>query len=407
MDTVQITTAATRSPRSGPHDLSRARVRAALEPRKEPYWAAPIRKGQHVGLRKISAQEASWIARYRAEGGIQEYKRLGLLRPDFDFDQAKADAERWFREKAAGGASSDVVTVADACRAYLAELRAGKRETAAHDAERRFERTVYGREAAARGIKEEVRKIAPHRIASVPLSKLTVTELKDWRNNLPAKNLSTANRTLTVIKAALNLAVVNNPALLATKGLEWSAVVPHEIKEDTRRTLVLDLKQRRALLAAAVGLVRNLIEATSLTGARAGELTHAAVSQFKPRERKLILTGKTGSRTVDLSSAAVRLFKRLAKGKAPDRHLLEREEGKPWGHSDWDEFVKDAAKLAKLSPKTCLYTLRHTWISEQLAGGMTTLDVARLAGTSLVMIERHYGKTSKDVQQRLNRVAML
>jgi site-specific recombinase XerD len=401
MDTVQPKSTAPERRRSGPRSIHLVSVRAELAPRREPYWGVPLRKGHHVGLRKISAQDASWIARYRPEGGKQEYHKLGLLRPDFGYDRAKVEAEKWFKEKAAGAPPSDVVTVEDACRAYLAEKRAANQEAKADDAERRFERVIYGR------VKSSRRKaIEPNSIAKVHLSRLTVTQIKKWRNELPIKNLSTANRTLAAVKAALNLAVTNNPAL-ATKGLEWSAVVPHEIEEDTRRLLVLDLKQRRALLAAAVGPVRDLIQATSLTGARAGELTHATVSQFKPRAHEITLSGKTGTRPVKLSAAACALFKRLAKGKKPNERLLTREEGKAWGHSDWDELVKDAAKAAKLPPETCLYTLRHSWISEQIAGGMTTLDVARLAGTSLVMIELHYGKVSKDVQQRLNKVAML
>jgi integrase len=147
-----------------------------------------------------------------------------------------------------------------------------------------------------------------------------------------------------------------------------------------------------------------------LTGARAGELTSAKVSQFKPRAREIILTGKTGKRKIKIQAAAVTLFKRLAKGKALDAHLLTRDDGTPWGHSDWDELVKAAATRAKLPADphtgTCLYTLRHSWITEMIADGMTTLDVARLAGTSLQMIEKHYGKASKDVEARLNKVKM-
>jgi hypothetical protein len=39
-----------------------------------------------------------------------------------------------------------------------------------------------------------------------------------------------------------------------------------------RRDLYLDLEQRRALLAASHGALRDLLEAAMLTGARAGEL---------------------------------------------------------------------------------------------------------------------------------------
>ena len=44
------------------------------------------------------------------------------------------------------------------------------------------------------------------------------------------------------------------------------------------------------------------------------------------------------------------------------------------------------------------YSLRHFYISEQLANGAEVMDVARNCRTSLVMIDKHYG------QVRLERV---
>ena len=35
--------------------------------------------------------------------------------------------------------------------------------------------------------------------------------------------------------------------------------------------------------------------------------------------------------------------------------------------------------------------LRHSWITTALTSGMSTLDVTRLVGTSLLMIEKYYG----------------
>ena len=58
--------------------------------------------------------------------------------------------------------------------------------------------------------------------------------------------------------------------------------------------------------------------------------------------------------------------------------LLVRDDGQPWAHSDWDELVSDAANAAKLPAGTCLYTLRHSWISTAPRGGMSTLEIARL-----------------------------
>ena len=118
--------------------------------------------------------------------------------------------------------------------------------------------------------------------------------------------------------------------------------------------------------------------------------------------------GKTGSRTVPLSPPAVALFKRLSKGRAPGDLLLTRDDGKPWSHSDWDELVREAAAKAKLPPGVCLYTLRHSWITSALQGGLATLDVARLVGTSVMMIEKHYGHlVASATRARLAKVAML
>ncbi len=186
-----------------------------------------------------------------------------------------------------------------------------------------------------------------------------------------------------------------------------------------RRTLYLDLKQRRKLLKCATGAIRDLVQATALTGARAGELVKATVSQFDARTKSMTFVSgkqrtrdKDGSRTVPLSAPAVTLFKRLAGGKAPGDRLFTRDDKIPWSHSDWDELVREAAKDAGLPADpgsgVCLYTLRHSFITAALTKGMSTLEVARLCGTSVGMIERHYGHLAADAaRKRLAAVTML
>ena len=52
--------------------------------------------------------------------------------------------------------------------------------------------------------------------------------------------------------------------------------------------------------------------------------------------------------------------------------------------------------------------ISNSWISEAIRGGMSTLEVARLSGTSLQMIEEHYGHLAdKAALERLNKVTML
>jgi integrase len=92
----------------------------------------------------------------------------------------------------------------------------------------------------------------------------------------------------------------------------------------------------------------------------------------------------------------------------PTAFLMTRDDGRPWAHSDWDELVKEAAAKAGLPPGTCLYTLRHSFITQALLDGVSTLEVAKIVGTSLAMIEKHYGHLVHDTaRERLARVQLV
>lgn len=54
--------------------------------------------------------------------------------------------------------------------------------------------------------------------------------------------------------------------------------------------------------------------------------------------------------------------------------------------------MKDAAVMAKLPSTTTAYALRHSTITDLIAlHHLDTMTVALLSGTSLTMIEKHYG----------------
>ncbi|MEO8313256.1 MAG: site-specific integrase [Pseudomonadota bacterium] len=369
-------------------ELHKVRVRTALKPRREPYWGPPLGRGRHVGLRKIDDERATWVARLRPEGGVQTYRSLGYLVPGFDWDEAKAAAVEWFKAGEAG--VTDVpATVEAACKDYVADREREKGKATARDAEARFERTVYDTS-----------------FGRTRLDRVRTPDIRRWRDGLGLGKAS-ANRTLSSLKAAFNLAV-SNRRVTADRRLEWSDVKPH--KDATqRRTLFLDLKQRRAMLAAAgAGALRDLLEAAMTTGGRAGELVSLTRASFDARTASMTFKGKTGRRTVPLAQPALVLFTRLAKGKLPSARLLVREDGQPWAHSDWDELVREAAEKAKLPTGTVLYTLRHSFITQALHDGMTTLDVARLTGTSVMMIEKHYGHlVASAAAERLKTVQLI
>src|ERR1700730_1496020 len=392
------------------------RGRQMLVPRREPYWYK-LARDRHLGLRKLGPDSAgSWIARYRDEAGRGHYKALGECLDACDSDAAKIAAESWFKDLDRGVADrhedGELATVGSACRAYVRALRAEGRLSTAHDAHMRFRRTIYGDTADAefapparseeakpqpsatagdtsaersRGWPErQPRKtVRPHALADIPLAKIRSVRVREWHVGLTADRLSksSANRTLSALKAALNLAV-RDRRVNAAIAQEWAEVQPLKHAQ-RRRDLFLDVSQRRQLLQHAQGGIRDLLESAMYTGCRAGELTSARRAAFDARTQSLTVTGKTGTRTFPLAAGAVELFTRLARDKLPRAYLLVRDDGTPWGHSDWDELVKDAAQRAGLPPETCLYTLRHSFITQALLDGMSTLEVSKMVGTSL------------------------
>ena len=67
-----------------------------------------------------------------------------------------------------------------------------------------------------------------------------------------------------------------------------------------------------------------------------------------------------------------------------------------WRNRIWYPAL-EAAGVGKRGP----YHLRHTFASEALAGGVSILQRARLMGTSVEMIERHYGQLARDSEDTL------
>lgn len=362
------------------------KARNALPARKEPYWGPPLGEGKSLGFRKIDERRGRWVAKLRDYTGHHEAV-LGHVTDQFGYDQAREAAVKWFNSYESG-IKDDGYSVEDACKDYVDDRRSEKNEACAHDAEKRFERTIYST-----------------LFGKTPVARIWTPDIKRWRSGTGLSK-SSQNRTMTALRAALNLAVQNR-RVAADRRIEWESVKQHK-GVDKRRMLFLDVEQRRLLVQHATGPVGDLIAGMALTGARPGDLTSVRRSQYDSRTKSVSFGAKNAFRTVPLPSAAVELFDRLAKDKLPQAFLFTRGDGKPWAHSDWDGLVREAAKKAELPAGVCLYTLRHSFITQALMDGMATLDVARISGTSLAMIERHYGHLVMNAaRERLELVNLL
>ena len=236
--------------------INTASGRDRLEPRREPYWGTPLDRGRSLGYRKIDQGRGTWIARSRdPETGKQHYQALKQVSAS-DFYAATAAAKAWFKMLDAGVTQNGPFTVAAACREYLQELERGGRAKAAADAAWRFRRgAVYGMKEG----KEDYPELVKLGIGRIEVTRLRTPTLKSWRDLL-GMSPAGQNRMTAVLRAALNLAIENNrvPASAPQARGAPSRGTATRTRPSARSTSTWH--SARALLEAAQGNLRDLVE---------------------------------------------------------------------------------------------------------------------------------------------------
>ena len=377
-------------------DLSRIGEREKLKPKAgdEPHWHR-LRQGVYLGYRPSKKKAGgTWFARfYDAEANRNARKRLGdygMLSGHDVYKQAKADAETWAETVETGGERArDMETVKDACAAYL-EQRPGS------IAEGVFRRHVYS-----------------DPIAKVKLDKLRRHHLKAWRKRLeqaPAlvtrtkvadlkrmkpRSQSTVNRDMVPLRAALGM--VLKPGAPNTDAAWQEALRPFK-GADKRRELYLDRDERKALIDATCDEAQPFVKALCLLPLRPGALAGLTVRDFDKRTRALTVgKDKNGNpRQLTMPLVIANFFEVQVKNKLPAASIFARADGAAWNKDAWKYPVKDAVKAAGLPGAASAYTLRHSVITDLIRARLPILTVAQLSGTSVAMIEKHYGHLVRD-----------
>jgi integrase len=317
------------------------------------------------------------------EDGKQAYKSLELPAhlPQNEYDTAVSEASKWFEGISQGGRAKPG-TVKEAADMYIRHLELKKGDRAAADARGRINRHIL-----------------PN-LAKIPLDKLRSDHIEDWHTSFVAegsdekvrKSKATANRNLTTLKAMLNNAYKKR--MIQTRWA-WTGVDKFKHTKSAREEY-LDRVQIKKLLEASEGHFKTLLTAGALTGARYGELVKLKVRDLdKHRDLLNIPRGKTEPREFPLTKQTKAFFTEQAKGKLPEAYLLTKDGVKPWGPSDQTKLMRDAAVNADLPSSVVFYTLRHSFIAD-LINEMSVFNIAKITGTSIKMIEDHYGKLFKD-----------
>lgn len=390
-------------------------ARARLAPRHPPYWQRDS-KGQYVGYRKLTADSAgTWWARHRDEAtGKQIEHALGGLDeiPDHQrFDKATAAARKWFRHLDKGG-STDKTTIRDVCERYVDHLKATKPKTVltryalARRKGKADSETVRAADDADARFRNYVLDDA--KFASTDIAKLTPAMLDQWRRRLQdrpttsggnrgkVRTASTLNRDVSCLRAALNLAFVDG---LVTSDFAWRSKLRPIKDADRRREGYLDKDQRRSFIEKAQPDLAQFLRGLSLLPLRPGALAALTVAEFDKRLGVLkVGKDKAGhDRKITLPKATAEFFEAATKGKLPAAPVFARADGRAWDKDAWKGPVKAAATAAKLPEGTTAYMLRHSTITDLVHAGLDLLTVAQVSGTSVKMIEQHYGHLRGDV----------
>lgn len=164
-------------------------------------------------------------------------------------------------------------------------------------------------------------------------------------------------------------------------------------RRKARSAIVTD-KELKKLLAACYPELRPIVWALAQCGARPGELCRAKAEHCDPDGAAIRLpTGKQGRRLIFFPPTARAKIKAL-RAKA-DPYLFVNAHGRPWDSlGNLPIAFKRARDAAKLGPHVTAYALRHSWISQRLREGVPIATVARMAGTSVAMIDQVYGHLS-------------
>ncbi len=376
-------------------------ARSKLKVNHEPYWVS-IGKGLYLGYRK-GANGGAWIARYYINN---KYVKQKLAKADDFQDANNIDVLDYFQaqEKTRGfadckakdnaGVANSQITVADAINNYLEWFKTRRKSYA------------YTKHTA-------MLHIIPA-LGEDLITNLTTLKIRQWHENLvkpprlksalPQPNCrelsntpeemrprkATANRILTVLKAALNHAwrdgMVENDAA-------WRKVKPFR-NVDAPKIRYLNLDECQRLIDACKPDFKQLVRAALLTGCRYGELIRVKIYDFDAEQGTLhIRETKSGKpRHVPLTQEGIALFKQLTSGRSSDQYIFLRDgDDQPWGTSHQIRRLKEACNAAKIEPAVSFHILRHTYGSFLASKGVSLQVIAELLGHSDTRVtNRHY-----------------
>lgn len=397
-----------RSVRDERLDTRSARLR--LTPRREPYWRI-IQEGRSIGYRRLAGGKAgSWIARRHDADHGRVYRAMGSAddladadgRGTLNFPQAQDACRAWFAAPPEDAAAAKPVTVSESLDDYVADYqsRGGKALPSLKNTVEAHLRPAFGTRTVVSLTALEIKRWHAALASTAPRLRTgkaaTTPKVREVDGpDAQRARRSSANRVLTVLRAALNLAFRDGRV---ASDAAWRRVRPFQ-KVDAARVRFLDDAEARRLVNACPEILRRLVVAALLTGMRLGELAAMRVTDMDPEAGTIHIpiTKSGAARHTILTKEAVRFFSDLAAGRGRESLMLRRDDGTGWGKSQQHRPLHDACARAKITPAVGFHILRHTHASRLARAGVPMLAIAaQLGHASVAVTHKHYAHLSPD-----------
>jgi integrase len=279
----------------------------------------------------------------------------------------------------------------------------------------------YGKEG--KSVKATRTSIDAHIIpalGAVDIAKLSTKKITDWHNKLalaPARlrtakaetkrktreladdadsirrRRATANRVLTVLKAALNYAWKEGRVASDTA---WRKATPFR---NVAAPVIRYLSEAECVRLANTcpADLRKMVQAALLTGCRYSELANLKANDFNPDAGTVaIRTSKSGRpRHVVLTDEGKKFFATTLAGLTGSALIFTHDDGTAWGKSHQHRPLQEACARAKIAPAISFHILRHTHGSMLAMKGVPMPVIAQQLGhADTRMTEKHYAHLS-------------
>src|SRR5208282_5005459 len=171
----------------------------------------------------------------------------------------------------------------------------------------------------------------------------------------------------------------------------WQAVRPFRDVDAPKIRYLSDDEARRFVNACSPNF-RRLVTGALLTGARYGEIATVTAGDYNADTGSIFISHSKGKQHhVYLTDEGRVFFESIAAGKTSDKLLFPRTDGTKWSNAHQFRPVRNASKIAKITPPIGFHALRHTYASRLAMKGVPMAVIAaQLGHTDTRMTERHY-----------------